>query len=295
MRAPGSRPRYRRVLGVLATVALVGCGGDDAQPAAPDPPGDPGAIHVHGLGVDPADDSLFVATHTGLFRAGASDTHARRVGDRYQDTMGFTVVGPRHFLGSGHPDGRDDLPPFLGLIETRDAGLTWRSVSLLGEVDFHVLEASGSRIYGFGTDWETRQGRFLTSADRGRTWRRLQAPEPLTSLAISPTDPRALTISGEQGVYRSSNAGRSWASVAAPSAGFVAWMRDELVLIGLEGLVWRAAGDVGSGQWRPMGTVGGPPAAVDTTPDGGLLVAMHDGLIQQSSDTGRTWTVRSQP
>jgi hypothetical protein len=35
---------------------------------------------------------------------------ARRVADRYQDTMGFTVTGPDRFLGSGYPDGRDDLP-----------------------------------------------------------------------------------------------------------------------------------------------------------------------------------------
>ncbi len=83
--------------------------------------------------------------------------------------MGFTVVGPDHFLGSGHPDGRDDLPPFLGLIESTDAARTWEPVSLLGEADFHVLEASGRRVYGFGSDFETREQRFLVSGDGGRT------------------------------------------------------------------------------------------------------------------------------
>ncbi|MBW3550306.1 MAG: alanine:cation symporter family protein [Proteobacteria bacterium] len=38
---------------------------------------------------------------------------AERIGDRRQDTMGFTVVGPRRYLGSGHPDLRDELPPLL--------------------------------------------------------------------------------------------------------------------------------------------------------------------------------------
>ena len=48
---------------------------------------------------------------------------------RSLDTMGLIVVGRRRFLGSGHPDLRDDLPPFLGLIDSRDAGRSWRAVS----------------------------------------------------------------------------------------------------------------------------------------------------------------------
>ena len=70
--------------------------------------------------------------------------------------MGFTVTGPDRFLGSGHPDGREGLPPFLGLIRSTDAGRTWERVSLLGKRDFHVLEAAGERIYGFGSGFESR-------------------------------------------------------------------------------------------------------------------------------------------
>jgi hypothetical protein len=91
-----------------------------------------------------------------------------RVAGLYQDTMGFTIVGPDHFLGSGHPGSEND-PPFLGLIESRNAGAKWRPISLRGEVDFHVLEAQGRTVYGFGSDWETREAMFLRSYDRGRT------------------------------------------------------------------------------------------------------------------------------
>ncbi len=164
----------------MGATALSGCG-DQASDAPTPEAGDPGPIHVHGLGVNPSDGSLFVATHTGLFRAGPSEMRARRVGDRYQDTMGFTVIGPDRFLGSGHPDGREQLPPYLGLIESVDAGRSWQPVSLLGEADFHVLEARGQRIYGYGSDFESREPRFLTSTDGGRSWRRLEAPEPLIS------------------------------------------------------------------------------------------------------------------
>ena len=104
--------------------------------------------------------------------------------------MGFTVVGADRFLGSGHPDLRERRPPFLGLIESGDAGRSWRAVSLEGKADFHVLEASGPRVYGYGSDFKSREERFMTSTDGGRSWKRLAAPEALISLAISPSDPR---------------------------------------------------------------------------------------------------------
>jgi hypothetical protein len=119
------------------------------------------------LGVNPADRSLFIATHTGLYRLDQDAERAERVSDRYQDTMGFTVAGPNHFLGSGHPDLRDDLPPLLGLIESRDAGETWTPISLQGKVDFHALRVRGKRIVGY----DATSGRVMTSQDRGRTWR----------------------------------------------------------------------------------------------------------------------------
>ncbi len=78
-----------------------------------------GVSHIHGVGVNPADDAVIIATHTGLFRAPTGQERAKRIGDRRQDTMGFTVVGPDRFLGSGHPDLRDDLPPLLGPLAAR--------------------------------------------------------------------------------------------------------------------------------------------------------------------------------
>jgi hypothetical protein len=278
---------------LVTAVGLVGCGERASDASRGAPSGDPGPVHVHGLGVNPSDGSLFVATHTGLFRAAPGERRARRVADRYQDTMGFTIVGPDRSLGSGHPDGRERLPPFLGLIESRDAGRTWRAVSLQGKVDFHVLEATGDRIYGYGSDWETRQARFLTSGDGGRSWRRLAAPEPLISLAISPDDPGALLASGERRVFRSPDGGRSWSVANAPGAGLLVWTQPGVLLVDLNGRVFRDASP--TGRWRPSGTVGGQPAAFEAGAEGELLVALHDGTIKRSTDAGRTWTVRSRP
>jgi hypothetical protein len=192
----------------LLALGPLACGGQQDEKAKRGPGPvieDPGPIHVHGLGVNPADGALFVATHTGLFRAARGERRAERFADRYQDTMGFTITGPDQFLGSGHPDGRDKLPPFLGLIRSTDAGRTWEPVSLLGERDFHVLEAAGQQIYGFGSDFDSQQTSLLVSDDGGRTWDERTPPEPLTSLAIDPRDPERVVATGERGIYSSTD------------------------------------------------------------------------------------------
>ncbi len=278
----------------MAAVLAAGCGGEE-EPSDPARAldEDPGPIHVHGLGVNPSDGALFIATHTGLFRAADDEQVARRVAGRYQDTMGFTIVGPDRFLGSGHPDLREQLPPFLGLIESDDAGESWRPKSLLGKADFHILEARGARIYGYGSDFTSRAARFLTSADGGRRWQRLGAPEPLISLAIAPTASRSMIASGERRVWRSDDSGRSWTPIEAPSAGLLAWTAEGAFLVAADGRVWR--GDPDGRSWQQAGPVEGRPAALDSGRPGELLVALHDGTIKRSTDGAGSWTIRSQP
>lgn len=290
----GVRPAAFPVAGLLA-LALISCGGDEKQKAepgsAPFTVADAGPIHVHGLGINPKDESLFIATHTGMFRAAAGQTKARRVGGTFQDTMGFAVVGPDRFLGSGHPDVRDKLPAFLGLIRSRDAGRSWQPVSLLGKRDFHVLETAGSRVYGYGSDFDTREQGFLVSEDGGMSWEERQVPEPLISLAIDPEDPEKLVASGEQAAFQSEDGGRSWFPLNAP-AGLVAW-NEGLVIIDGNGAV-HAAQEIGQ-RPRPVGNIDGRPAALEGGLNTELYVALHDGTVKRSEDGGSNWTVRSKP
>jgi hypothetical protein len=293
------RRPHRSLVAVLASgLLLAACGGesDDAgQAPSADAPKveDPGPIHVHGLGINPKDGALFVATHTGLFRAAEGERTATRVADRFQDTMGFTVVGPNRFLGSGHPDGRENLPPFLGLIESRDAGRTWEPISLLGKRDFHVLQATGNRVYGFGSDFDSGEAGLLVSDDGGRNWEERTPPEALISLAIDPDDPDRVVASGEQGLYLSSDAGRGWRPLDGGPA-LLAWPTGgRLFAVAFDGGVARS-GDAGR-SWSEVGEVGAEPAAFEGADGGDLYVALHDGTIKHSADGGVSWSVRSTP
>jgi hypothetical protein len=280
---------------------LLGCG--ESEPTG-EPPGaseDPGPIHVHALGINPGDGALFIATHTGLFRAPEGASEAERVADRYQDTMGFTIVGPDQFLGSGHPDGREDLPPFLGLIRSDDAGETWEPVSLLGKADFHALESSGDVVYGFGSDFKTREQRLLVSTDAGKTWEQRRLPErppdspleeALRSIVIDPADPSTVVASGQEGIWESRDQGRNW-SFRSADTGLLAWPRTgELYLVADDGELM-ISGDRGQ-SWESVGSIGREPAAFESEPDG-LYVALHDGTIKRSGDGGASWDVRSSP
>ena len=274
-----------RVAVAAAAFLLVSCGGGGSV-ADPDPDPDPGPVHVHGLGINPRDGALFIATHTGLWRVAADADTATRVNDRYQDTMGFTVVGPDHFLGSGHPDARDGLPPHLGLVESRDAGRTWKPVSLLGRADLHILRARGRRVYAF----DVTSGRLLLSRDGGRSWIARAPPAPLVDLVVDPVDARRLVAATTRGMFIGRN-GTTWEPIGA-RIGLLGWAAaDALYLVTASGEVLRSR-DSGR-RWSRAGDVGAEPAAFLAHARTELYVALHDGTIKSSRDGGATWSIRS--
>ena len=125
-----------------------------------------------------------------------------RVANRYQDTMGFEVIGPGRFLASGHPDFREDNPPLLGLIESVDGGRSWTPLSLRGEADFHASEAAHGKVYAYDSTSET----FMVS-DSGREWDR-RSQLVVLDFAVSPDDLQLVLATTEDGPQRSTDGGR---------------------------------------------------------------------------------------
>lgn len=246
--------------------------------------GGAGMEHVHGLGVDPQDGGLYVGTHYGLFRMSESG-EAALVADRVQDFMGFTVVGPGHFLASGHPGEGQDGPSSLGLIESTDAGLTWQSLSLAGQADFHSLEGRHGLVYGLNS----LTGEFMVSQDK-QTWD-TRSQVPMADFAVSPDDPDVVLATTEQGLQRSDDGGRNFEPLpAAPVLLLVAWVGDGTI-VGVEpdGTVQASANDGQS--WQQRGSLDAGPQALTAT-DAGEVFAAVDGAILASSDGGRSFAVR---
>jgi hypothetical protein len=270
-----------------ALLLLGGCGTDDpssetSQPSAPAIE-DPGLEHVHGLGVDPADGQLYAASHYGVFRIG-SDGSYMRVADRWQDTMAFTVAGPNEFLASGHPDLRErDLPPHLGLIESTDAAETWTSVSLSGEADFHGLDVTGSRIFGYDSVGE----RLLVTDDR-RTWD-LVAQGPMLDIAADPANSdRVLAVAASGDLMAHDVTGGQKQIPQAPDVVMLDWPEPDL-LVGVTGTgaMYRSS-DAGN-SWHRRAAPPGQPHALDVTP-GRWHVATERGIFA-SRDDGDSWTL----
>lgn len=299
---PAARP-VRRVdrfalIGAAVVVAFVAVtwaasrmARDDERPSPGLAAAEPGVAHVHGLGINPADGSLIVATHFGSFRIPSDGDEAIRIGDSFQDTMGFTVVGPDHFLGSGHPDLQGiqaGQPTSLGLIESTDGGGIWSSLSLGGEVDFHGLVSAHGQVYG----WDAGTGRFMVSADR-RNWE-TRSTVDLFSFAVDPDDPDHIVAAGADGVLDSTDGGRTWRDGEGPGLLATSWHPDA-GLWGVDpiGFIWHRDGT----GWERAGALPGEPQALAATADALYAAAFDDNSvtgIYRSTDNGLTWELRYQ-
>lgn len=275
-----------------ATTVLAACGGDD--PTLADGGEETASVgegsaleHIHGLGVNPADGQLFIATHNGLFAASEGDRTPSQVGETTQDIMGFSVVGPDRFIGSGHPGLDQNLPPHLGLIESRDGGRTWDNIALLGDADFHVLESADDQVYGF----DGLQGRLMVSRNGGGEWQQRTPPAGVLALAIDPRESSRIVASTERGLLASNDEGRKWRPLNQDLAGLLAWPSDKRLYL-IDGQGQAQVSSDGGQTWRTRGDIGGQPAAFMAHEDD-LYAALADGTVKRSTDGGVTWTVRT--
>lgn len=121
--------------------------------------------HIHGIKA--FNNTILMGTHEGLFEF-VDQNKMQPIGKDPFDIMGLDARGTTLFA-SGHPSAVSKLPNPLGLLSSGDGGKTWKSVSLLGKVDFHFLEVSGSQIYG----GNATDGSLMYSKDLGKNWKRL--------------------------------------------------------------------------------------------------------------------------
>ena len=238
--------------------------------------------HVHGLAVDPADGQLVAATHYGAVEVDG-DGDLSKVGP-VQDLMGFTIVGARHYIASGHPGAEQkDQPSNLGLIESTDGGKSWRTLSLRGEADFHKLEARHDRVYAH------YKGRMMVSDDK-QTWDE-RAELYLEDIAVSPTDPDTIVMATLSGVRISADGGRtSRALPNTPSLSLVEWSTNG-VIVGVTDQGQIHTSDSQAATWTARGSVGSRPVAL-AAEGNSVFVATRGGAVLESEDGGDRFDLR---
>jgi hypothetical protein len=165
--------------------------------------------HVHGVGLDPTDNSiLYIATH-GDFYQSISGAPPVKVDKVRADYMAFNAppVPGVPLYASGHPSTGGNT----GLIKSNDGGITWEHVSNVIEppVDFHAMTISKQNpetIIGFDSG---ARGLFKT-VDAGQTWETLEPPEYVSALAISPDASEVIFVGTGNGIFKSDDGGKTW-------------------------------------------------------------------------------------
>lgn len=280
--------RLAAVAGTAAalTLALTACSGGDADTGASASGAESGVAvsHIHGLGLDPSDQRLYVATHEGVY---TPDTKGRPtlVGDSKDDYMGFTVAGSKTFFASGHPTQGGDGPGNKGLIKSTDAGKTWKSLSLSGESDFHALEYVHGTVYGY----DATNGLLRTSKD-GSTWKDEVTLQAL-DIAVNPKDPALVLATTAEGVARSTDGGKTFAAGKQPVMAFLSWPAENALYgIDTSGALHRSTD--GGSTWKKLATVpGGQPQALTAVGAEHVLAATQTG-VYESKDGGKTFDRR---
>jgi photosystem II stability/assembly factor-like uncharacterized protein len=302
--------RRAGLLALLAAIAAAtGCGGD-ASGGAPvsdrtlsdrlvdfskKPP------YVNALDVDPASGDYLLTTNRGFWRIDPGTDRVARVKGTVTAEGGSSpigtflellVTGPHELLGSGHPDSKKELPPYLGLIASDDGGANWRVVSRLGEADLHKIVLRHDRMYAI----DAVIAAVLVSGDGGRTFTEYFTPrdQVLIDLEVDPEDPDHLVGSTETQLYSSQDGGKTWRPSDTGDRIRLVWTApDALFRADQDGTVSRSRD--GGLRWEEVGAAPGEPYKFKALDAEHLLLALSDGTVVETKDGGRTWTEAFRP
>jgi len=118
--------------------------------------------HIHNIRVH--QNKIFLGTHEGLYQY-FSPTKVVKIEPDSFDVMGL-ATNQSALFASGHPGINSKFAQPVGVLSSADNGVTWKQVSLKGEVDFHMLEVGKADMYGVNSG----KGELMYSANLGKSW-----------------------------------------------------------------------------------------------------------------------------
>jgi photosystem II stability/assembly factor-like uncharacterized protein len=187
-------------------------------------------MDVHGVGISStagANDnknSLYLATHNGLFKKDIGDNSSSsssanasgwiEVGNDISDLMGFTIdpANKGVMYSSGHPQTGGNL----GFRMSNDYGVTWQKVSDVTAptpIDFHTMTVGNNPkiIYaasGMGDN-------IFISTDGGNNWTITSPPDgqQVVTLATNQSNSDILYAGTTNGLFSSQDQGKNWQEI----------------------------------------------------------------------------------
>ena len=281
----------------LIVLVLSACGGGDSDPEeAAAPTAAPGTTtDIVSIAIDPSDGTLLAGSGPAFYRLppgaekpelakGALST-PKGAGTLTKDVV-VRFEKPGTIIASGH-SGEAALPPVLGILRSTDKGESWEPISGLGEADYHEIEVAGNRIFALRNE---DPGMIQISDDGGKTWDTREAPSVAAPIdvAVDPGDPKVWAVSTDQGVFVSTNEGRSWRQRDTTFGARIAWgAPDALYAAGKDGKVKKSPD--GGASWQEVGSIGAGPKELIVSPKGELYASVSGPEIRRSTDGGATW------
>ena len=239
-----------------------------------------GMEHIHNLML--TDKELLIGTHQGLWSQ-ITGEKATRVGGSQFDVMGMTMMNGM-MVASGHPgEGEEDVNN-LGFRMSMNGGMDWTSESLMGQIDFHRLAASGNSAMGISAG----DGAMMRSDDSGKTWSTLSNPG-LYDLAMNPTNSQMVMGTTQSGPMMSTDGGKNFKAMSnAPIMSLLSWDKSRLMGITPAGILHQSL-DMGA-TWKKLATLPGEPVAL--TVKGKQVAVLAGSTIYYSTDGGNTFKER---
>lgn len=178
---------------------------------------------IHGIGLfkinssNTNDNSIYIATHTGMFSK-QENSSWMKIGTDRSDLMGFVIDPTKGVMySSGHPVNGGNL----GFRMSLDGGQTWQIISTVtaDPIDFHAMSISSVNsniLYGSpGGGYSL----FITQ-DEGKTWSTITPiPSQIISIAADPLYANALYIGTRSGLFYSNDLGKNWEKIESEIIG----------------------------------------------------------------------------